>query len=223
MKLGNKIIKLRKDNKLSQEVLADKIGVSRQTISNWELNITKPDASHIKKMSKIFNISIDELLDNDIRDIMEKKISDTEKNTNKNRKNIKILLITIYFIILALLIWVIVYYSTKKDFTNMYQNVWVCSLEYTVGKEMITDTYYLHWTGIEDGTFSAVIEFSTTTPTVYGDDCKICFPVYSDDCKTCFYGDTVVDYVNFGSNFSDMITFLEHAKNNLIYRGAVCR
>ena len=54
MKLGNKIIKLRKEKKLSQEELADKIGVSRQTISNWELNITKPDVSQLKKFSKIF-------------------------------------------------------------------------------------------------------------------------------------------------------------------------
>lgn len=223
MNLGNKIIKLRKEKKISQEILGDKIGVSRQTISNWELNITKPDAEHIRKMSKIFNISIDELLDNDIRDIMEEKISNTEKTTNKNSKNIKVLLITIYFIILAFLIWVIVYYSTKKDFTNLYQNVWVCSLEYEEGGEMRTDTYYLHWTGIDDYTFTAVVEYSTTYPTSYGEDCKICFPPYSEDCKTCFYGDIVLDYFNFGSDFSDMITFLEHRKNNLIYRGAVCR
>lgn len=223
MNLGNKITKLRKKEKISQEILAEKIGVTRQTISNWELNTTKPDVEQIKKISKIFDVSIDELLDNDIRDIMEKKISNTEKLTNKNTKNIKILLITLYFIILAFFIWIIIYYSTKKDFTNMYQNVWVCSLEYEEGGEMRTDTYYLHWSGIEDGTFSAIIEYSTTTPIVYGDDCKICFPVYGDDCKTCFYGDTVLDYFNFGSDFSDMITFLEHRKNNLIYRGAVCR
>ena len=124
---------------------------------------------------------------------------------------------------MAFLIWVIVYYSTKKDFTNLYQNVWVCSLQHENGDSMITDTYYLHWSGIEDGTFSAIVEYSSTSPTVYDNDCKICFPVYSDDCKTCFYGDTVLDYYNFGSNFSDMITFLEQRKNNIIYRGAICR
>ena len=128
MNLGNKIIKLRKRDKLSQEMLADKIGVSRQTISNWELNVTKPDTEYIKKISKIFGISIDELLDNDIRDIMEKKISNTEKLTNKNTKNIKIVLVTLYFIILAGLIYIIVYYSNKRDFTNIYQNVYKCTL-----------------------------------------------------------------------------------------------
>ena len=107
MNLGNKIIKLRKRDKLSQEMLADKIGVSRQTISNWELNVTKPDTEYIKKISNVFGVSIDELLDNDIRDIMEKKISNTEKLTNKNTKNIKIVLVTLYFIISKVILQIV--------------------------------------------------------------------------------------------------------------------
>ena len=61
MNFGNKLVKLRKENKLSQEELADKLGVSRQTISNWELNVTKPDIDYMKRISKIFCISIDEI------------------------------------------------------------------------------------------------------------------------------------------------------------------
>lgn len=109
MKLGNKITKLRKRDKLSQEALADKVGVTRQTISNWELNVTTPDTNQIKKLSKIFNTSIDELLDNDIRDIIEKKLSNTEELTNKTRKNIKAIVIILYSIILLFLISIIVY------------------------------------------------------------------------------------------------------------------
>ena len=93
--LGNKLVKLRKENKLSQDSLADKLGITRQTISNWELNITKPDIVQIKNISEIFNISIDELLDNNTKDIIEKKISNTEKLTNKTNKYIKITLITL--------------------------------------------------------------------------------------------------------------------------------
>ena len=52
--LGNKLVKLRKENKLSQDSLADKLGITRQTISNWELNITKPDIVQIKNISEIF-------------------------------------------------------------------------------------------------------------------------------------------------------------------------
>lgn len=124
--LGNKLVKLRKENKLSQDSLADKLGITRQTISNWELNITKPDIVQIKNISEIFNISIDELLDNNTKDIIEKKISNTEKLTNKTNKYIKITLITLYFIILIFLIIITIYFFNKKDFTNEYQTSFTC-------------------------------------------------------------------------------------------------
>lgn len=211
MNLGNKITKLRKKEKISQEILAEKIGVTRQTISNWELNTTKPDVEQIKKISKIFDVSIDELLDNDIRDIMEKKISNTEKLTNKNTKNIKILLITLYFIILAFFIWIIIYYSTKKDFTNMYQNVYTC----TIKKEDIdgsieTRVNYLYWNYNEDGTFSVIREI----PIDDGYD--------NNDIKKGMYGE-IVEELNVGKSFMDVIDALDYVKNLLLYRGAICR
>ncbi len=125
--LGNKLVKLRKENKLSQDSLADKLGVTRQTISNWELNITKPDIIQIKNLSEIFNMSIDELLDNNTKDIIEKKISNTEKLTNKTNKYIKITLITLYFIILIFLISLTIYFFNKKDFTDEYQTSFRCN------------------------------------------------------------------------------------------------
>ncbi len=125
--LGNKLVKLRKENKLSQDSLADKLGVTRQTISNWELNITKPDIIQIKNLSEIFNMSIDELLDNNTKDIIEKKISNTEKLTNKTNKYIKITLITLYFIILIFLISLTIYFFNKKDFTDEYQTSFRCT------------------------------------------------------------------------------------------------
>lgn len=125
--LGNKLVNLRKENKLSQDALADKLGVTRQTISNWELNITKPDIIQIKNISEIFNMSIDVLLDNNTKDIIEKKISNTEKLTNKTNKYIKITLITLYFIILIFLISITIYFFNKKDFTDEYQTSFRCT------------------------------------------------------------------------------------------------
>lgn len=125
--LGNKLVNLRKEKKLPQDALADKLGVTRQTISNWELNITKPDIIQIKNLSEIFNMSIDELLDNNTKDIIEKKISNTEKLTNKTNKYIKITLITLYFIILIFLISLTIYFFNKKDFTDEYQTSFRCT------------------------------------------------------------------------------------------------
>ena len=60
--IGEKIISERKKHKLNQEDLAELIGVTRQTISNWELNETSPDLKQAQKLSDIFNISMDELI-----------------------------------------------------------------------------------------------------------------------------------------------------------------
>lgn len=79
MEIGNKILELRKKNSLSQEELAEKIGVARQTISKWELGETSPDLKQSKELSKIFNVSLDELVDNDIKDILIERTSNTEK------------------------------------------------------------------------------------------------------------------------------------------------
>lgn len=78
MNLGEKILKLRKQKRLSQETLAEQIGVSRQTISNWELNITSPNVEQLKKLSSVLNVSADELLDNNVKEILTEKISNTE-------------------------------------------------------------------------------------------------------------------------------------------------
>ena len=212
MDLGNKIMKLRKKEKMSQEILGNKLDVSRQTISNWELNITKPDADHIKKMSKIFHISIDEMLENDIRDIMEEKISNTEKLTNKNTKSIKILLITLYFIILAGLIYIIIYYSTKRDFTSKYEGVYICNLNDENKKDNIdTGIFYIYHEDNGDGTFSVVIEINSDDPTGYDEK-----GIYGN-------GNMIYGRVYAGTSLIDAIEAAEYYKNMLLYFGATCR
>ena len=79
MDLGKKIQELRKKENLSQEQLAEKINVTRQTISKWELNETTPDIKQAKELSKLFKISLDELTDNDMTTLVMQKVSNTEK------------------------------------------------------------------------------------------------------------------------------------------------
>ena len=52
MEIGNKIMELRKKKGLSQEQLGEKIDVTRQTISNWELGVTQPNPDQLKLLSK---------------------------------------------------------------------------------------------------------------------------------------------------------------------------
>lgn len=73
MTIAEKIKKLRKDNSMTQEDLAEKLNVSRQTISKWETSVTIPDADNIVAISKLFNITTDELLDYRVETVQKKK------------------------------------------------------------------------------------------------------------------------------------------------------
>lgn len=79
MELGEKILELRKKINFSQEELAEKVNVTRQTISKWELGETCPDIKQAKELSKIFSISLDEIVGNDISEVVVEKVSNTEK------------------------------------------------------------------------------------------------------------------------------------------------
>lgn len=79
MEIGKNILKLRKSNNMSQEQLAELINVTRQTISKWELGETYPDLNQAKKLSQIFKISLDELTNNDLKEILITKVSNTER------------------------------------------------------------------------------------------------------------------------------------------------
>jgi len=64
MTLGNKIVELRKKRNLTQEQLSEKLGITRQTLSNWEKDITNPDIIQAKNIASFFKITLDDLTDN---------------------------------------------------------------------------------------------------------------------------------------------------------------
>ncbi len=66
MELGSRIKKYRNELNMSQETLAEKIYVTRQTISNWENDKNYPDINSLIRMSELFNVSVDTLLKGDV-------------------------------------------------------------------------------------------------------------------------------------------------------------
>ena len=62
MSFSEKLIELRRKNGLSQEQLGEKLGVTRQTVSKWELGATTPEMEKLAAISELFNISTDELI-----------------------------------------------------------------------------------------------------------------------------------------------------------------
>lgn len=77
MELSNQIKKYRAELKLSQEDLAEKVYVSRQTISNWETGKNYPDIHSLLLLGSVFNVSLDELIKGDI-EIMKEEIKQEE-------------------------------------------------------------------------------------------------------------------------------------------------
>ena len=73
MSLGNSLFNARKKKGLSQEAVAEKLGVSRQTISKWETDETLPDIRQSKHLAVLYGLSLDELIEFDleVREIQE--------------------------------------------------------------------------------------------------------------------------------------------------------
>lgn len=87
MNLGNSLFHARKKCGLSQEDVAEKLGVSRQTVSKWETDETVPDIRQAKKLSVLYHISLDDLIDFDIdmkeiQEIIERTSEKTEEKIN---------------------------------------------------------------------------------------------------------------------------------------------
>lgn len=84
MELGNNLFNARKKSGLSQEEVAEKLGVGRQTISKWELAETLPDIRQSKKLSLLYHLTLDELIDFDM-DVQE--IQDAIDRTSEEVSN----------------------------------------------------------------------------------------------------------------------------------------
>lgn len=122
MEIGKKIMELRKKNGLSQEDLAEKVGVARQTISKWELSETSPDLKQAKELSRIFNVSLDELVSNDINNILIEKTSNTEKLAGLILKFIRFLVIFIVIAPILLIVLNIVYKNIRESNSGRLMN-----------------------------------------------------------------------------------------------------
>lgn len=82
MNFGEQIKKIRKDRNLTQQGIAEKLGISRQAVSNWENDKNLPDIEMLIKMSQVFHITLDELLlgGTQMNNMTEKIIKDSSEN-----------------------------------------------------------------------------------------------------------------------------------------------
>ena len=126
---GKNLMELRKKNGLSQEDLANRLNVTRQTVSKWELEQTSPSLKDLKNISDFFNISLDELTSNDINISTKESINQTNNIKLKTKKKYLILLpvivLIIFFIILINRSYRILYIKKQIDLANISQNYYI--------------------------------------------------------------------------------------------------
>lgn len=94
MELGNQIKKFRKEISLSQDMLAEKLYVSRQTISNWENDKSYPDVKSLILLSEVFQTTIDNLIKGDVEIMKEQVNAEDRKEFQKIGQVYGILLLT---------------------------------------------------------------------------------------------------------------------------------
>ena len=121
MEFNNKLYELRKKKGLSQEELANRLNVSRQTISKWEVGDSTPDMDKLAAISELFQVSLDELVLDKVpekapekpakselySDIKEKVL--TEDNRKKAKKGLKIAAIVLGALVIADIVSFIVF------------------------------------------------------------------------------------------------------------------
>ncbi len=105
--IGTKLKNARNNAELTQEDIAEKIGVSRQTISNWENNKSYPDIISVIKLSDIYSISLDTLLKEDENMIKHlDESTNVVKSKNRLRKALPLLIYTSIWALCILFFWI---------------------------------------------------------------------------------------------------------------------
>lgn len=126
MEIGTKIRKARVDAQLTQEQAAEALGVSRQTVSNWENNKTYPDIVSVIKMSDLYAVSLDHLLKEQEEAPMSNYIDYLEASTDvvqSKRKLAQIILIATYLGIWSfalLMFWFFISGSDAMGFSIVF-------------------------------------------------------------------------------------------------------
>lgn len=126
MNLSKKIYELRKANGMSQEQLAEKINVSRQSISKWESGESLPDIERLPDLSRIFHVSIDDLFQPGEVDEHMRRTETTEKNQEPIQADVQNRLIRNHRILSCAFIYVTalaIYAFLYVPYVEMYTHV----------------------------------------------------------------------------------------------------
>jgi len=186
MRLGNQIHELRKKQNMSQEQLAEKVGVARQTISKWELGETAPDIMQAHLLSQIFNVSLDELLGNETKESFN-ITHDCKKNRIPWRK---IIAASVAVLLVCLLI---------VGIFGIVQRAKILRPEGVEGNVVITRKEPIR---IGKGSTETIVFSEKNKPTIV---CELPDGFVSDAERPGFYTDESGNYIKFNAEYADSV------------------
>ena len=118
MKFNEKLKQLRKDNNLTQIQLADKLNVSRSLVARWEYGDVYPNGEYIKDLSNIFNMSLNDLLDEEEKTELIIEQSNTINKLQKDLFNIFFFGVNVYGLLSPLIYFIKVFVHTTYTYTD---------------------------------------------------------------------------------------------------------
>lgn len=152
MNFGDKLSQLRKKNGFSQEELGEKLNVTRQTISKWELNQTKPDTDKLMEICRVLDVNLNQLVDDKIIFDNNKINANIKVDEGKPRKWLLILLI-----IIAIVISVVLVDKVVRDIKSSEWNMFIPSENnYDFDKSYFNSTFEMK-SGTNPGTFVSIL------------------------------------------------------------------
>ena len=135
MELGKQIKRYRMEANLSQEELADKVFVSRQTISNWENDKNYPDINSLVLMSEVFHVSLDHLVKGDL-ERMKKEIDKQEYAEFQKYSNIFSILFVALIIVPVPLVMLFEWFGML-----LYIGLWAIGMYFAIKLEKYKKKY----------------------------------------------------------------------------------
>lgn len=124
LEIASRLVQLRKQHNLSQEELAEKLGISRQAVSKWERAEASPDTDNLISLARLYNISLDDLLKTDEEPGTPPKkdfwYEDGKLEDGDKKKNPWLIF---PFPIIVLVIYMLIIFSTRA-----YQYAWLIFL-----------------------------------------------------------------------------------------------
>ena len=109
MELKDRLIQLRKENKMTQADLADALNISRQAVSRWETALAVPSTENLMELSRLYGVSIDTILDNDGKEeavtegVIREKTEEPIRHS-KRWKHIKVVVIVLVISIITVVV-----------------------------------------------------------------------------------------------------------------------